>query len=86
MQLRRLGARGRARPHTGVAHADVQQPACVQPWVARACAGKPVQNYRGYMAELHDIDGHDVSQILSAKHDHLRLQRFRVRDCEFGVA
>jgi hypothetical protein len=36
--------------------------------VARACAGKPVQNYR-YMADMHDIDGYDVSQILGALTD-----------------
>jgi hypothetical protein len=37
----------------------------VQPCVARACAGKPVQNYR-YVVELHDIDGYNVSNILAA--------------------
>mmetsp|Transcript_19966 Transcript_19966/g.47121 ORF Transcript_19966/g.47121 Transcript_19966/m.47121 type:complete len:473 (+) Transcript_19966:88-1506(+) len=47
--------------------------------VARACAGKPVQNYR-YMAELHDIDGFDVSQILSALTDRDPAKRMTISD------
>ncbi|KAJ1635189.1 hypothetical protein T492DRAFT_836327 [Pavlovales sp. CCMP2436] len=77
-----IPAHGCAPPNQKVAEyiaAKTASPLSMHGRVARACAGKPVQNYC-YMAELHDIDGFDVSQILSALTDRDPAKRMTIFD------